>query len=379
MATAMNKLYASLNSTELTSRIIFKGSSMSPQSDRDAGFCSGGSEIGDERLSDSPNSQIDVSDDSIEVKIPHIVLTKNKRKNSEPAKVVETELGPLKKRIRFHQCLANENNNNNNDVDEKKSQDKDCSVDKKPSVFRPWTVEGPTEKKSPVKQPILSPTLIQIPDPPINPADVFVRHPAVTTLHRPPFSVASSFNDEQMEPLALVVDRKEKKYSPSNKNSNKNNVNIKQELPQVKSLKQMSHKPTSRTPSIHDSFDETSQESLAHHKSGKSGSSSGSQRNYKNMTRERRIEANARERTRVHTISAAYETLRKCIPSYSSSHKLSKLAVLRIAGAYILALSRMMGEDLSADGSQPDVNECIDAVRNILEREGKVKKEDDTD
>ena len=35
----------------------------------------------------------------------------------------------------------------------------------------------------------------------------------------------------------------------------------------------------------------------------------GKQRNYKNMTRERRVEANARERQRVHTITAAFDTL----------------------------------------------------------------------
>lgn len=355
---------------------------MSPQSDRDAGFCSGGSEIGDERLSDSPNSQIDVSDDSIEVKIPHIVLSKNKRKNSEPVKVVETEMGPLKKRIRFQQFMSSSSESslrshnpvkimtdiNNDSSSSKKScldDRKESCVDKKPSMFRPWTVEGPTERK-----PIVSPPLIQIPE--INPADVYVRHPAVTTLHRPP--VTSPFtNDEQMEPLALVVERKDKSSSSSSQSSAQSNKKV---LPQVKSLSAKSLKLRASLNMSNHEDDDTSTSFDACDKGGKSGSA---QRNYKNMTRERRIEANARERTRVHTISAAYEKLRKCIPSYSSSHKLSKLAVLRIAGAYILALSRMMGDDLSADGSQPDVNECIEAVRMILEREGKVKKEDDSD
>lgn len=345
---------------------------MSPQSDRDAGFCSGGSEIGDERLSDSPNSQIDVSDDSIEVKIPQIVLSKNKRKNSEPVKVVETEMGPLKKRIRFQQFVSSNESSVrchnpvkiltdiNNDSNKKSlglDESKASCAEKKPSVFRPWTVEGPTERK-----PIVSPPLIQIPE--INPADVFVRHPGVTTLHRPP---VSSFDDEQMEPLALVVERKDKATSSLHQSNKK-------VLPQIKSISPKSLKAQTDLNSSHDD-DELSLDASYE----KSGKSSNSQRNYKNMTRERRIEANARERTRVHTISAAYEKLRKCIPSYSSSHKLSKLAVLRIAGAYILALSRMMGDDLSADGSQPDVNDCIEAVRSILEREGKVKKEEDSD
>merc|ERR1719273_1065591 len=39
------------------------------------------------------------------------------------------------------------------------------------------------------------------------------------------------------------------------------------------------------------------------------------QRNYKNMTRERRVEANARERQRVHTITAAFDTLQSLIPA----------------------------------------------------------------
>lgn len=351
---------------------------MSPQSDRDAGFCSGGSELGDERLSDSPNSQIDVSDDSIEVKIPQIVLSKNKRKNSEPVKVVETEMGPLKKRIRFQQFLSSSESARSNtttskimtDSDSKKSSSLDDShKDKKPSVFRPWTVAGPTERKT-----VLSPPLIQIPE--INPADVFIRHPAVTTLHRAPVSSFNN-NDEQMEPLALVVERKDNKV-PSSTNQSNNEEH--HHLPQVKPISTLKliKKHRNVSPSHHSNSSHEDEEPFDMcEKTNKSGNAS--QRNYKNMTRERRIEANARERTRVHTISAAYEKLRKCIPSYSSSHKLSKLAVLRIAGAYILALSRMMGDDLSVDGSQPDVNECIEAVRNILEREGKVKKEEDTD
>ena len=50
---------------------------------------------------------------------------------------------------------------------------------------------------------------------------------------------------------------------------------------------------------------------------------------YKNLTRERRLVANARERTRVHTISSAFDELRAQIPSYSCNQKLSKLAILR--------------------------------------------------
>lgn len=98
------------------------------------------------------------------------------------------------------------------------------------------------------------------------------------------------------------------------------------------------------------------------------------QRNYKNMTRERRIEANARERTRVHTISAAFDTLRRSVPSYSHNQKLSKLSVLRIACSYIMTLSSMVGSD---DASTPSTSECVEVVSRTIQREGKLRKKKD--
>ena len=65
---------------------------------------------------------------------------------------------------------------------------------------------------------------------------------------------------------------------------------------------------------------------------------------YKNMSRERRLIANARERTRVHTISTAFDALRQAIPTYSYNQKLSKLAILRIASSYIKSLTAMTQE-----------------------------------
>ncbi|KAJ9588296.1 hypothetical protein L9F63_018348, partial [Diploptera punctata] len=105
--------------------------------------------------------------------------------------------------------------------------------------------------------------------------------------------------------------------------------------------------------------------------------SGGQQRNYKNMTRERRIEANARERTRVHTISAAFDTLRRAIPAYSHNQKLSKLSVLRIACSYILTLSRVAGVDYSADQSQPSLSDCVDLVSRTIQTEGKLRRKKD--
>ncbi|VDL95778.1 unnamed protein product [Schistocephalus solidus] len=80
-----------------------------------------------------------------------------------------------------------------------------------------------------------------------------------------------------------------------------------------------------------------------------------------------RVKANARERLRVHTIGAAFETLRRSVPTAGSSTRLSKLAVLRIAASYIETLAacleanppvvsaateeRDLPEDLSLKGS----------------------------
>ncbi|XP_013189710.2 transcription factor ATOH8 [Amyelois transitella] len=94
------------------------------------------------------------------------------------------------------------------------------------------------------------------------------------------------------------------------------------------------------------------------------------QRNYKNMTRERRIEANARERTRVHTISAAFDTLRRSVPAYSHNQKLSKLSVLRIACAYIAALS-------TAIDPEADLSTAVEAVTQTIHTEGKLRKKKD--
>ncbi|XP_014371264.1 protein atonal homolog 8 [Papilio machaon] len=94
------------------------------------------------------------------------------------------------------------------------------------------------------------------------------------------------------------------------------------------------------------------------------------QRNYKNMTRERRIEANARERTRVHTISAAFDTLRRAVPAYSHNQKLSKLSVLRIACAYIAALSAAIEPDA-------DLSAAVETVTQTIHTEGKLRKKKD--
>ena len=98
-------------------------------------------------------------------------------------------------------------------------------------------------------------------------------------------------------------------------------------------------------------------------------------KNYKNMTRERRIEANARERSRVHTISAAFDTLRRSVPAFSHNQRLSKLAILRIACSYISSLATLAGSDYSAPG-QPSLTfeESVDQCTRTIQNEGRAKR-----
>lgn len=102
-------------------------------------------------------------------------------------------------------------------------------------------------------------------------------------------------------------------------------------------------------------------------------------KNYKNMTRERRVEANARERSRVHTISAAFDGLRKAVPSYSYNQKLSKLAILRIACSYINALSKLTEQDEDDEVPTPHsftdtFAECVDNCTRTIQTEGKARR-----
>ncbi|XP_069488271.1 transcription factor ATOH8 [Ambystoma mexicanum] len=88
----------------------------------------------------------------------------------------------------------------------------------------------------------------------------------------------------------------------------------------------------------------------------------------------RRLLANARERTRVHTISAAFEALRKQVPCYSYGQKLSKLAILRIACNYILSLAKLADLDYTVDHSSMSFAECVEQCTRTLQAEGRSKK-----
>uniref|UniRef100_A0A8C7V4T6 Protein atonal homolog 8 n=1 Tax=Oncorhynchus mykiss TaxID=8022 RepID=A0A8C7V4T6_ONCMY len=91
----------------------------------------------------------------------------------------------------------------------------------------------------------------------------------------------------------------------------------------------------------------------------------------------RRLLANARERTRVHTISAAFEALRKQVPCYSYGQKLSKLAILRIACNYILSLAQLADLDYTPDNGNMSFRECVEQCTRTLQAEGRSKKRKD--
>uniref|UniRef100_A0A1Q3FJW5 Putative transcription factor neurod n=1 Tax=Culex tarsalis TaxID=7177 RepID=A0A1Q3FJW5_CULTA len=316
--------------------------------ERDSGFNSGSSEHEDDLKSLDQSSRDGLitpensSEDSVEVKLPQAIV-KNKRKSTEPLRVISDSelLGPIKKRIRFEEQLKQE----------KELLDQH-HVGGNP--FRPW---APSSGHLPLPAPFTSP------------ADLTVRHPGVTTLHRA-ISIkpldqlqqpSPSSQSYQQQPLALV---------------SKKSQSSKKDRAQSSSLDRLTTN-SGCTSSSSATSDSQSVFVPPHPVTGDPSRSQSQPRNYKNMTRERRIEANARERTRVHTISAAYEKLRSAVPAYSDSQKLSKLSILRIACSYILTLSRMAGEDYSEDASAPSVGDCVELVTKTIQTEGKIKKKKD--
>ncbi|CAJ0933441.1 unnamed protein product [Ranitomeya imitator] len=66
--------------------------------------------------------------------------------------------------------------------------------------------------------------------------------------------------------------------------------------------------------------------------------------------RVRRVKANARERTRMHGLNDALDNLRRVMPCYSKTQKLSKIETLRLARNYIWALSEVLERGQTAEG-----------------------------
>lgn len=68
----------------------------------------------------------------------------------------------------------------------------------------------------------------------------------------------------------------------------------------------------------------------------------------------RRMQANKRERKRMHTVNEAFDDLRDLVPTYPSNRKLSKIETLRLACAYIQDLAKLLTESNAVHGE--DVN-----------------------
>lgn len=94
---------------------------------------------------------------------------------------------------------------------------------------------------------------------------------------------------------------------------------------------------------------------------------------WRQSNRSRRLIANARERSRIHIMSEAFEGLRRAVPSYSSDQKLSKLAILRLATSYISALSYLAENDTSSK-SLKHFAESVDQCTQALQTEGRAKR-----
>lgn len=368
---------------------------------RDFELCSGGEE--DEYLEVEVHSPTDSSEDSVEVKVSPICL-RNKRKCAEPRKVQDAFTAPPKKRM----CFKAKNEIHSNGTEN-------------PEPFRPWSIENhrspspsPSSKSNVSKE-------IKVPkDVTVTPNQNFVlpqlAHPTtMPTLLLPPTDYTqqiTAHNSLYVRPSSPLEQKPIVRRSPSPAQPlplvKKNGPvmarerKIKTEMNATKIKIECDATPASscdplslRVPLHPHLANLTTTEAerlllssaeafpnLHPHSRLKNDDQGGSgrkeQRNYKNMTRERRIEANARERTRVHTISAAFETLRRSVPSYSHNQKLSKLSVLRIACSYIMTLSTLVGGSTGVEvNPSSSISECVDNVSKTIQKEGKLRKKKD--
>lgn len=102
------------------------------------------------------------------------------------------------------------------------------------------------------------------------------------------------------------------------------------------------------------------------------------------LSKYRRKTANARERTRMREINAAFDALRKAVPHWNSSanypacnnqnEKLTKITTLRLAMKYISALSAALKENSSESVPSSDLgdlfSDCSDLDCLFLESDG---------
>lgn len=334
---------------------------MAPPSAEDMGFCSS-----EDYYDNGIHSPTDSSEDSVEVKVSTISL-KNPRKRFDTSSFT----GPLKKRM----CLKVKAEINES------------------HPFRPWSPNPTREDKMEVIFNSDIDCVSTVSDIQVKTEEVSVPSPELVcqtkqeptfTYFRPP-SPINFYPQTEPVPLIKKVQKNEQINVKTESDTSFQDVRVPIH-PQIQSLsttetERMILKTTELFPALQNAPSTSSNASSAvpNVKKTLESQQRREQRNYKNMTRERRIEANARERTRVHTISAAFDTLRKSIPSYSHNQKLSKLSVLRIACSYIMTLSSIVNSD-TQESEDPSTAECVDLVSRTIQREGKLrKKKDDND
>ncbi|XP_030760651.1 uncharacterized protein LOC115885777 [Sitophilus oryzae] len=328
--------------TNGNNKLILKESKMSSSMHEDTGFCSG-----EDYMEHDIHSPTDSSEDSVEVKISAITIKSNKRKLPEDPKKDTAFSGPLKKRMIL-----------------KVKAEKTDIVN---TPFRPWSPPNSLEPKVPVQSSNFAvPFPLKLENSNESSEKCAVNH----SYFRPPSPLRYA---QQSEPVALVIKRE-----PEDRSSTKPSDMRVPVHPEISKLtpaetERLILNSTEHFPDLQAKLLSPSSSSSA---TNQKSDQKREQRNYKNMTRERRIEANARERTRVHTISAAFDTLRRAVPAYSHNQKLSKLSVLRIACSYIMTLSSLVQD---SEG-EPSTSECVDLVSRTIQREGKLrKKKDDND
>ncbi|CAF0896392.1 unnamed protein product [Rotaria sordida] len=92
------------------------------------------------------------------------------------------------------------------------------------------------------------------------------------------------------------------------------------------------------------------------------------------LSRNKRLEANARERERVHNLTAAFEALRQVIPMYGDQPKLSRLSILHIACSYVHVLGALNQIDFSQEQNAYTLNESFHMLSCTILNELKRKK-----
>ncbi len=71
-------------------------------------------------------------------------------------------------------------------------------------------------------------------------------------------------------------------------------------------------------------------------------------------SKSKRLQANSRERKRMHTVNSAFDELRELVPTYPSNRKLSKIDTLRLACTYIQDLVSVLHQTRAMQSMQGD-------------------------